>query len=300
MKLPKNYFLIIGILVLLLLLYQSQTHKPINSEQKKLKKTFTNDFSQLTFIFIGGYSKTGKELIKSILGVHPDINCQTEPKFLSIFFNFMRQFKNQNQNLADILNSGLKNNTLDSATSLFVRHLIKNNIGDKKYVCLTDSDMLKDFAYMKSVFKNSKFLYMKLDYKSIAYTLVEQLETERTFEKFRNYFMDWHYSNLYLNKECENLSKDDCKAIEYEDLILFAPDTLRNVTGFLNLTWMDGFVDYSKFDKYNAISLSKEIRKPVDHVKIRTWAHGLKFTKRELEKINLELVKFGIDLNDNS
>jgi len=188
-----------------------------------------NKIGQSPLLFIGGYARSGTTLMRAILDVHPNVSCGPETKIIPTILKYIKDYKSNSDAMKAFREAGFKNETLDSATSLFVYYILENHIRNAKHLCAKDPDVLYYMEYLHKMFPHAKFIYMVRDGRAVAYSMVKRLEKERTFQKFISYFVTWNNYNSFVYEQCLRVGKNYCLIVKYEDLVLKTKETLINV-----------------------------------------------------------------------
>ena len=231
-------------------------------------------------IFIGGYPRSGTTLMRAILDVHPSVSCGPETKIIHPLLRIIRNYKKE-PHLGNFSSLGYENKSLDSATSLFIYHILENHIRNAERLCAKDPDILYYMEYLHQLFPKAKFVYMVRDARAVAYSMVNKVEKVKTFAKMIAYIKTWNSLNTDFFFQCDNVGEKACMVVRYEDLILKTNETLRNVTQFLGVSWTDDFMRHNEFVG-NKIAVSKsewssdQIKNPIYMSSINKWRTEIK------------------------
>ena len=210
----------------------------------KLTEILANKMRKSPLIFIGGYARSGTTLMRAILDVHPSVSCGPETKIIPAVLKYIKDFKSRQSEMKAFKEAGFKNDTLDSALSLFVYFIMENHIRKSERLCAKDPDVLKYMEFLHKQFPEAKFVYMVRD---VAYSMVKKLETEVTFQNFLSYFITWNNYNSVVYEQCVKIGKEHCMMVKYEDLVIKSKQTVMSVAQFLDLTWSEDFLSHEKY-----------------------------------------------------
>ena len=97
-------------------------------------------------IFIGGYPRSGTTLMRAILDVHPSVSCGPETKIIPPLLSMIKKYKTGTF-MNEFNKLGYKNVSIDSATALFIYHIMENHIRTAERLCAKDPDILYYMEY---------------------------------------------------------------------------------------------------------------------------------------------------------
>lgn len=85
-------------------------------------------FLNRDMIFIVGAQSSGTSLMRLLLDVHPDINCGDETAIVHLFLRYIDANILNNIGLQKFFTDfGIRNETIEKATGLFVYYVMENN-----------------------------------------------------------------------------------------------------------------------------------------------------------------------------
>ena len=252
-------------------------------------------------IFIGGYPRSGTTLMRAILDVHPSVSCGPETKIIHPLLRIIRNYKKE-PHLSNFSSLGYENKSLDSATSLFIYHILENHIRIAERLCAKDPDILYYMEYLHQLFPKAKFLYMLRDGRAAAFSLMNRIEVYRSEFIFLKYLNRWNLYNENYYKQCMKVGEQVCLMVRYEKLVLRPKETIEKVAKFLGLSWTDDFLRHDEFvDKKISISStewsSKQVKSPIYTKSIKNWLKYIRLNKTFTQYAPM-LRRFGYINND--
>lgn len=215
-----------------------------NWELTSSKNEISYDYEKILkepLIFIAGSFRSGTTLMRAIIDVHPSVSCGPETKVIPAIMGFITQYQKEPYAVKLVRNKIMKNNTIDSATGLFIYHIMANHVRKSERLCDKDPYASIYIEYLHKIFPNAKFVYMVRDGRGAVVSLMNRLKINVTFENFLKELKTWNDYNLNVSTQCNSIGPKYCKRVKYEDLVLQPNSTIREITEFLDLSWTDDF-----------------------------------------------------------
>lgn len=216
------------------------------------------------FIFIVGAMSSGTTLMRLILDVHPEVNCGDETKIVHLLLEFVSGVYKDSFYVKFMNNSGVKNETINNATALFIYYMMENNkknlavkMNEIKYFCNKEPMNTYHMIYLHKLFPNARFVYVVRDGRDVAFSLLRRNKLDYTFERFYEILNYWESKNRLALGYCNSMGTSVCQMMKYENLVTSPEAAIRNLTKFLALSWTDELLHHEKYLGRN-ISLSAE------------------------------------------
>lgn len=279
-KLTSTLIFIIFFYVCLIdFMYYNTTHKKTLDDSDLNEKTtdfYRSNVDEENIIFIGGYRRSGTTLIRAILDVHPSVSCGPETRIIPKLLTFLKDTYKDTWFSFKFKHSGLSESTMDTATSLFIRHLLQNHVETSERLCAKDPDILHHMEFLHRLFPKAKFVYMVRDGRASTFSLLEKRKENKTFENFIRYFRDWNQVNEIFYAQCKSIGERFCKMVKYEDLVQEPKRTISELVKFLDITWTNDFLRHNEFvgDKIVVSKVewsTEQIKKPIYKESLVNW-----------------------------
>lgn len=132
---------------------------------------FTYDRST-PVIFIGGMPRSGTTLLRVLLDAHPDIRCGEETRVVPRMLGFRQQWMRAPFESRRLKEAGITAEVLDSAVSAFILEIIAKHGAPSKRLCNKDPFTLRSAVYLKTLFPNSKFIFMIRDGRAVVHSII--------------------------------------------------------------------------------------------------------------------------------
>lgn len=292
----------------LFFIYLINHNQNFQNTQKSLNFTFySNDYQiekiiDSPLIFIGGFARSGTTLMRALLDVHQSVSCGPETKILPFLLNFLLSYTASTKNMEDIKQARFKNSTIDSATALFVYHILKEHIKNAERLCAKDPDILNYIEYLHRLFPKAKFIYMIRDPRAAVCSLMTRVNETLNDQRVNLYFSSWFSYQLNVKMQCSKVGSMYCKIIKYEDLVLKPEKVTKDIAEFLNITWTKNFLEHDKYVGSKIVVSNTEwstdqIKKPIYIDSLNSWRGKIRYDKRYLEQYSYLLNEFGYNLD---
>lgn len=210
-------------------------------------------------IFIGGSMSSGTSLMRSILDVHPKVNCGPETKITHLALRFLYDlFEKDKSSLTFMKNAGISNETVKKSFGMLIYYVMLSNVRSKQVerICDKEPSNREYIVYYKSVFPYSKFIYVIRDGRDASYSLLKRVTSKRGFAAFLSILRKWNSDNRRAYKQCVEVGQDYCLIVRYEKLVSSPETEMRKISEFLNLSWTERFLNHEKYI-HSEIVLSK-------------------------------------------
>jgi protein-tyrosine sulfotransferase len=252
----------------------------------KNNKSTTN--TKLNHVFIGGFSRSGTTLMRTILDVSDEINCGPESIILPQLLDFIQRFKSINQL------------TINKATSLFINQILmdkSNNIfklnRKLRLYCDKDPDILFFMNYLNTLFPESKFIYMTRDPRAAVYSYIKHRNLSIS-KYFNHYLQKWDLVNSIFYEKCKIIGQNNCIIIRYEDLVNNKQLVIKFVVKFLNIRWNDEFLNHEKYVNTKIMVnkmewSSNQIRENINNKSLLNWKsdRNLEINDKFVQNLNM-------------
>jgi protein-tyrosine sulfotransferase len=197
------------------------------------------------------------------LDVHPEVNCGDETKIVHLLLKFIESVLSYTEYTWFMQKVGVKRDDIDKATGLFIYYLMEQNgknyslpIDEKVlYLCNKEPVNTGYMIQLKKIFPNSRFIYLVRDGRDVSLSFMRRNKDKLESRTFFKYLKYWNQVNLNGTRACRRIG-NACKMVKYEALVTKPEETLREVVGFLNLTWTNDMLTHEKYLGHG-ISLSE-------------------------------------------
>ena len=309
---PKihNIFKITLIVLTVFYIYTKLTiYKNVKLEEKhekliRLERSLSSpsqaldDFLQHPAIFIGGSMSSGTSLLRSILDVHPAVKCGPETKFIQLIFDLMKDIRANDHDLYDYTRlNGVKNETIDKSVGLLLYYLMLTNTkSNVERLCNKEPSNRMHIEYIRSIFPNSKFIYIIRDGRETSYSLLKRTGNKITFKMFYSLLLKWNEGNRDSYAQCLRTGPDYCFIVRYETLVKSPESVLRNLMEFLNLPWIDRLLHHEEYVG-SEIKMSKTewsakgIKKKIFDKSLKNWLGNVPNYNEQLVNQNIDMLK---------
>ncbi|RTG84756.1 protein-tyrosine sulfotransferase [Schistosoma bovis] len=197
--------------------------------------------SDLPFIFIGGHTNTGTDLMGNILDTHSMVRCRPKPiitKFL------LRYRKNRLHSMERLVESGITATVLNNAVAAFIATIIKEIGPRTPRLCHND---LESFDYLEDLnilFPKGKFIHIVQDGRATIASEIANINSNYTSENITEAILTWDDETTQILEDCENIGNEKCLTVRYECLVLNPLREIQKVLYFLELPWDEKLLRY--------------------------------------------------------
>lgn len=228
----------------------------VNKFYKEPKKIESDiDFIRsLPIIVVGGFGRSGTTLLRTMLDVHPNIQCGPETKIIPHFLGFMKNYQGDGKIMDDLREAGIEESLINDATVTFIYHILKHrNLRPSTRICLKDPDILYHMEILAKLFPNAKFVYIYRDGRVATFSLMKKLRERLNFKLFIHYLRLWNKYNQLIVNYCHR--SDKCFGIKYEQLIDEPETILKGLIKFLGEKWTEKLLEHE--NHLNMVKISK-------------------------------------------
>ena len=196
-------------------------------------------------VFVGGVPRSGTTLARAMLDAHPDIRCGEETRVIPRIVSMRSRWRKSAREHSRLVEAGLSEETLDSATRAFISEIILNHGPVSKYLCNKDPLVLNYMEDIVRIFPQGKFICMVRDGRAVAYSIVSRNVTISGVDS-KNYMS----AALFWNKVVERMSTDctnnrqRCLMVRYEDLVADPRLWMTKILQFLDIPWHDNVLHH--------------------------------------------------------
>ena len=157
-----------------------------------------------------------------------------------------------------LLAGGMTESILDSAVRAFIYEILLHHGQFADVLCDKDPFVLKYAAYISSIFPNAKFLLLVRDARAVIHSIMTRKVTITGFSltDYRQNLKLWNKGITTMVEQCNEIGKNKCFVVFYEQLVLQPKLTIENILKFLNLSWVDSVLHHEELVG-KKISLSK-------------------------------------------
>ena len=270
-KLYNNWnilFLFILVLALILFYRGIPWVQNINEEDSLLRQVAGGDrisFSGIdrnhSFIFVGGYPRSGTTLMRVLLDAHPHIRCGQETRLIPKFLSFvsLAVYKRSSKERERLKEAGLTDKVIDEAVASFITEIIVRHGKMAPRLCNKDPLSFKNLSYLGKLFPNAKFIFMVRDGRAVANSITSRHVTisHVNTRDYRSLLKSWSSTVLLMNDQCRKLGHR-CLRVPYEYLVLNPVQCMKTVLQFVDAVWNDAVLHHElEFNKNDGIALSR-------------------------------------------
>lgn len=131
-----------------------------NGQETKLPpiSSFIDVYLKQKMIFILGTMSSGTTLMRLVLDTHPKVNCGDETRIIEQVLSLITKIRKNPINMKFMSKSGIRNSTIDKATSLFIYYVMENNFKSENISFLNQVSLKNNFIRLKKITKKQFFL----------------------------------------------------------------------------------------------------------------------------------------------
>ncbi|XP_025836284.1 protein-tyrosine sulfotransferase [Agrilus planipennis] len=233
---------------------------------------------EMPLIFIGGVPRSGTTLMRAMLDAHPQVRCGQETRVIPRLLQLRHHWIKSEKESLRLEQAGITKPVLNSAIAAFVLEIIAKHGEPAPRLCNKDPFTLKMGTYVMELFPNAKFLFMVRDGRATVHSIISRKVTISGFDmtSYRQSMIKWNQAVEAMNNQCNELGKDRCLKVPYEQLVLHPREWMQKVLKFLDLPWNETVLHHEDFIN-NGISLSKverssdQVIKPVNLEALSKW-----------------------------
>jgi protein-tyrosine sulfotransferase len=205
------------------------------------------------------------------------------------------------RSLRTLLERGFTVDMFNNAARLYMYSILREAAGEKERPCAKDPDILRQMAYLHSLFPHAKFIYMVRDPRAQLVSGLRHLRRELSEANKRAAMQAWDDFNRKVFSQCQRIGPSACQIVHYERLVLDFNRTMTEVVQFLDVAWTDDFLRHEAFVggrvKVSEVEWStRQIKRPVYADSLWAWSNATRFDARELRAFAGMHVTFGYDL----
>lgn len=208
-------------------------------------------------VFITGYRGSGSDIVKEILSAHESVKCLNDHILIHEIISYIKDIKRNPSVNVFMDSSGIDTYRFQRAIGLFFYYynILDINLKNKNQViCIESSDLIHYMDFLRQVFPNSKFIYIQKNVKEAIHFEMMNSNQKLDFNLFFEYAIAWNSVNNLAYRQCVDFGENNCKLVNYKNLIENPTDVSSDLIQFLNLTYEEDKFAF-KFCEPNKSSL---------------------------------------------
>lgn len=240
----KNYYknmLVFMLLILLFIKYMEirQTSNQIKNHQKSLFDSKDQKIIEYNesppLVFLSGSPKSGLNLMQSILASKVSLLTTAKTKFLLEFLSFNSNHVIKNGSETRRLEKArIYSDTVNSAAKQFIlKSILAFETISSEYLVIKEFAFGLYIEYLSSLFKDSKFILMIRDGRSVAASNIKKSTSDVNYEQE---LLKWNELNEIMYSQCMLIGAQRCIPVYYEELIIDPERVIKKLSSFLNIS----------------------------------------------------------------
>ena len=132
------------------------------------------------------------------------------------------------------------------------------------------------YTYLHRIFPNARFLYVIRDGRDMIYSYMRRNNLPMNFNEFHKEISNWNRANAIGLSQCTQMGPSSCLMVKYESLVSDSEQTIKRITQFLGVDFVEDMLHHDDFMKNGRIIIGKEgfIRNGVQQKKINNRSVG--------------------------
>lgn len=284
--------------------YPEQMQYPIEPQSQISLFSYNKN---VPIIFVGGVPRSGTTLMRAMLDAHPNIHCGEETRVIPRILTMRNQWASSPRESERLKNAGINDDILDSAVGAFITEIVANHGKKSERMCNKDPLVLRYTSYLRSIFPNSKFVFMIRDGRAVVHSIITRKVTITGFNlnSYEDCLSKWNFLIQLMYAQCISVGPENCLPVYYEQLVLHPEQNMKRILEFLGIEWNDAVLQHEKLIG-KEISLSKNERssdqviKPVNLEALNSWVGKIPAeVVAKMDTIAPMLRQLGYDPNAN-
>lgn len=253
------------------------------------------DLDKTSMLFIGGFHKSGQNLLRSILDAHPSINCAFETTIINSMLDHRKQQMRSSLEVLRLKDAGISSALFDKAYAEFILEMIVKQTKPVEKLCIVIEKFLHFSDFLSQSIPNAKYIMMVRDGRAVVSSNFED-----HFENITNYdlmlpdfdkgMIQWNNLAGGFLEQCKKAGSAICMPVHYENLVLHPRQTLMKIMDFAEMPWNNNLMEHQNHIN-NDLSTSEEIKKPLNPYGLQKFVSKIpkdligKMTKYQMLKI---------------
>ena len=196
-------------------------------------------------VFVGGVPRSGTTLARAMLDAHPDIRCGEETRVIPRIISMRSRWSRSQKESSRLVEAGISEDTLDSATRAFISEIILNHGKMAKYLCNKDPLVLNYMEDLSRIFPRSRYILLVRDGRAVAYSIISRNVTISGVDSksYMSAALFWNKVVQRMSTECVN-NRKRCLMVYYERLVADPKLWMTNILDFLGIPWHDNVLHH--------------------------------------------------------